>query len=98
MVHWLSKDAGLYAIASIKKFSLDSDGRDPNRVIYGFGNLWGFEQTIFAALMWVVLLRYKSLIPLMLGINLFCWVYREVNSAMFPFITAEYYEYAPPGV
>jgi len=39
-----------------------------NEVVFAFA-LWGAEQLIYALLQWIVILRYRSLIPLMWAIQ-----------------------------
>ena len=46
------------------KFVLTGDP-DPMPVIYRFFSLWGNAQLMFCLVCWVVIFRYKSLIPLM---------------------------------
>ena len=50
---------------------------DPNKVIYLFGSLWGEMQLLCCLISWIVIFRYKSLIPLMYFIWLMEWVLRE---------------------
>ena len=49
----------------IANFIVLSGDPDPMPLIYMFFSLWGLAQLIFCGMSWVVILRYKSLIPLM---------------------------------
>ncbi len=62
-IHIFSPDGGAGSIAGM---NLAVSGA--NEVIFAFA-LWGAEQLIYALLQWVVILRYRSLIPLMWGIQ-----------------------------
>ena len=55
----LSPDGGAGSIAGM---NLAVSGS--NEVIFAFA-LWGAEQLIYALLQWIVILRYRSLVPLM---------------------------------
>ncbi len=58
-IHIFAPDGGAGSIAGM---NLNVTGA--NEVIFAFA-LWGSEQLIFALLQWVVILRYRSLVPLM---------------------------------
>jgi len=62
IIHMFFEEYGLHEIAN---FIVFSGNPDPNPVIYLFFSLWGLEQLIICALCWIVIFRYKSLIPLM---------------------------------
>jgi hypothetical protein len=62
-IHIFSSDGGAGSIAGM---NLAVTGA--NEVIFAFA-LWGAEQLIYALLQWVVILRYRSLIPLMWGVQ-----------------------------
>jgi len=74
LIHFLAEDAGLNSIANIIVFEGDPD---PNRVIYLFGSLWGMMQLLCCLISWIVIFKYKSLIPFMYFIWLMEWVLRE---------------------
>ena len=63
-IHIFSPDGGAGSIAG-----MDLDVSGANEVIFSFA-LWGAEQFIYALIQWVVILRYRSLIPLMWGLQL----------------------------
>ncbi len=63
-IHIFSPDGGAGSIAGM---NLAVTGA--NEVIFAFA-LWGSEQLIYALLQWVVILRYRSLVPLMWSIQL----------------------------
>ena len=63
-IHIFSPDGGAGSIAGM---NLDVSGA--NEVIFAFA-LWGAEQFIYALIQWMVILRYRSLIPFMWGIQL----------------------------
>ena len=58
-IHIFSPDGGAGSIAGM---NLTVSGA--NEVIFAFA-LWGAEQLVYALLQWGVILRYRSLIPLM---------------------------------
>ena len=63
-IHIFSPDGGAGSIAGM---NLAVTGAD--EVVFAFA-LWGSAQLIYALLQWVVVLRYRSLVPLMWGIQL----------------------------
>jgi hypothetical protein len=63
-IHILSPDGGAGSIAGM---NMNVTGAD--EVIFAFA-LWGSAQLIYALLQWLVILRYRSLVPLMWGIQL----------------------------
>lgn len=74
LIHFLAEDAGLNTIANIIIFE---GNPDPNKVIYLFGSLWGEMQLLCCLISWIVIIRYKSLIPLMYFVWLMEWILRE---------------------
>ena len=72
-IHFLAEDAGLNSIANIIIFEGDPD---PNKIIYLFGALWGEMQLLLCLISWIVIFRYKSLIPMMYFIWLMEWILR----------------------
>ena len=58
-IHIFSQDGGAGSIAG-----MDMAVTGANEVIFAFA-LWGSAQLIYALLQWVVILRYRSLVPLM---------------------------------
>ena len=64
LIHIFSPDGGAGSIAGM---NLNVTGA--NEVIFAFA-LWGSEQLIYALLQWMVILRYRSLVPLMWVVQL----------------------------
>ncbi len=58
-IHIFAPDGGAGSIAGMNLNITGADG-----VIFAFA-LWGAEQLIYALLQWIVILRYRSLVPLM---------------------------------
>ncbi len=63
-IHVFSADGGAGSIAGM---NLVVNGA--NEVIFAFA-LWGAEQLIYTLLQWIVILRYRSLVPLMWAVQL----------------------------
>ena len=61
-IHIFSPDGGAGSIAGMDLSA------GANVIIFAFA-LWGAEQLIYAVIQWVVILRYRSLVPLMWGIQ-----------------------------
>ena len=62
IIHMFFEEYGMHGIANLNVLK----GKpDPMPLIYMFFSLWGFAQVIFCGVSWIVILRYKSLIPLM---------------------------------
>jgi len=64
LIHIFSTDGGAGSIAG-----MDLAVTGASEVIFAFA-LWGSEQLIYALLQWIVILRYRSLIPLMWVVQL----------------------------
>jgi len=73
IIHMLFEQHGIHEIANVSVISGDPD---PMLVIYRFFSLWGFAQLIFCLVCWVVIFRYRSLIPFMYLLWLFEWSFR----------------------
>tara|TARA_B100000945_G_scaffold279944_1_gene246651 strand:+ start:45 stop:590 length:546 start_codon:yes stop_codon:yes gene_type:complete len=93
LVHFLKDDSGVNSIATILTFS---GSPDPNTVIYLFSSLWGGQQLLFVFLAAIVLVRYRSLIPLMFSLFVVECFFRVVSGALHG-LGPEYYESRPPG-
>ena len=93
LVHFLKDDSGVNSIATILTFS---GSPDPNTVIYLFSSLWGGQQLLFVFLAAIVLVRYRSLIPLMFALFIVECFFRVVSGALHA-LGPEYYESRPPG-
>ena len=65
-----------YGFHEIGNFLAIEGDPDPMLLIYRFFSLWGFVQLIFCLVCWVVIFRYRALIPLMYLLWLFEWGFR----------------------
>jgi hypothetical protein len=86
-IHIFSPDGGAGSIAGM---NLGVSGAD--EVIFAFA-LWGSEQLMYALLQWVVILRYRSLVPLMWGVQIFETLGRMLIGHLKPVTFA----HTPPG-
>ena len=86
-IHIFSADGGAGSIAGM---NLAVTGA--NEVILAFA-LWGAEQLIYSLLQWVVILRYRALIPLMWGVQLLETLGRVLVGHLKP-VT---FSHTPPG-
>ena len=86
-IHIFSPDGGAGSIAG-----MDLSVAGANGIIFAFA-LWGSEQLLFALLQWVVLLRYRSLVPLMWGMQLLEILGRMLAGRLKP-VT---FSHVPPG-
>ena len=86
-IHIFSHDGGAGSIAGM---NLDVSGA--NEVIFAFA-LWGAEQLIYALIQWMVILRYRSLLPFMWGLQLLETLGRILVSQIKP-VT---FTHTPPG-
>ena len=73
IVHMFFEKYGFHEIANFLPIEGDPD---PMLLIYRFFSLWGFVQLIFCLVCWVVIFRYRALIPLMYLLWLFEWGFR----------------------
>jgi hypothetical protein len=62
-----------YGMHGIANLIILSGEPDPMPLIYMFFSLWGFAQVIFCGVSWIVIFRYRSLIPLMYVFWLIEW-------------------------
>ena len=83
IIHMLFEQYGFHQIANFQAISGDPD---PMLLIYRFFSLWGFAQLIFCIVCWIVVFRYKALIPLMYLLWLFEWAFRTFG---YPLIREE---------
>jgi hypothetical protein len=86
-IHIFSPDGGAGSIAG-----MDLSVSGANEVIFAFA-LWGSAQLIYAMLQWVVILRYRSLIPLMWLVQFFETLGRMLVGRIKPVTFA----HTPPG-
>ena len=77
VIHMSFEEFGLHEIANVKVLT---GNPDPMPLIYGFFSVWGLIQLIFCALSWVMLLRYRSLTPLIILCFLIEWAMRIFGS------------------
>lgn len=83
IIHMLFEQYGFHQIANFQAISGDPD---PMLLIYRFFSLWGFAQLIFCIVCWIVIFRYRALIPLMYLLWLFEWTFRTFG---YPLIREE---------
>ncbi len=93
LVHFLKDDSGANSIASILVFP---GNPDPNTVIHLFSSLWGGQQLIMLLVYTIVLLRYRSLLPLMYLTVVLENLVRLVTGSLHP-LTEAHFEHTPPG-
>ena len=85
-IHIFSPDGGAGSIAGMDLSA------GANVIIFAFA-LWGAEQLIYALIQWVVILRYRSLVPLMWGIQFLETLGRKFIGSLKPVTFA----HTPPG-
>ncbi|MDA9668186.1 hypothetical protein N9T74_01010 [Pseudomonadota bacterium] len=73
IIHMLFEKYGFHEIGNFIPIEGDPD---PMLLIYRFFSLWGFSQLTFCLVCWVVIFRYRALIPLMYLLWLFEWGFR----------------------
>jgi len=81
-VHLFSADGGAQSIATI-----DTDVAGGNNIIAVFGQ-WGATQLLLALLLWVLLLRYRGLLPLVILVLLVEPFFRALAGNLKPIETA----------
>ena len=86
-IHILSPDGGAGSIAG-----MDLSVTGANGIIFGFA-LWGSAQFIYGLLQWVVILRYRSLVPFMWLVQLMETLLRMLVGHIKPVTFA----HVPPG-
>ena len=90
-----------YAFHEIANFALISGQPDPMVLFYRLFSLWGLTQFIFCLVCWLVIFRYRALIPIMYLFWLIEWVARTVLhmiSASGNAPAGTYISGVPPGV
>ena len=90
LVHFLSENAGLVGIATIKELPI-IDTIDPNNLVYLFASLWGATQVSLTLILLILFIKYKSLVPLIYH------CFRLISGSLHP-LTDDYYINTPPGV
>ena len=78
IIHMSFEEFGLHGIANVKVLT---GNPDPMPLIYAFFSVWGLIQLIFCAFAWVVIIRYRSLIPLIILAFLIEWSVRVFTSS-----------------
>jgi hypothetical protein len=86
-IHIFAPDGGAGSIAG-----MDMNVTGADEVIFAFA-LWGSAQFIYALLQWLVILRYRSLVPLMWSIQLLETLGRMLVGRIKPVTFA----HTPPG-
>tara|TARA_Y100000817_G_C16347566_1_gene320072 strand:- start:79 stop:420 length:342 start_codon:yes stop_codon:yes gene_type:complete len=72
------EEFGLHGIANVKVLT---GNPDPMPLIYAFFSVWGLIQLIFCAFAWIVIIRYRSLTPLIILAFLIEWSVRVFTSS-----------------
>jgi hypothetical protein len=85
-IHIFSADGGAGSIAGMDLSA------GASAILFAFA-LWGSEQLIYAILQWVVILRYRSLVPLMWAVQLLEVLGRMLVGSLKPITFA----HTPPG-
>ena len=80
IVHMFFESWGFHGIAN---FIVLTGDPDPMPVIYRFFSMWGSAQLLFCLVCWIVIFKYKSLIPLM---NIFWMIDWGQRLFIYPFI------------
>ena len=83
VIHMFFEQYGMHDIAN---FIVLTGEPDPMPVIYRFFSLWGAAQLMFCFFCWIVIFKYKSLIPLMSLFWMFDWGQRIF---IYPFIRSD---------
>jgi len=86
-IHVLSPDGGAGSIAG-----MDLSGSGASGIIFTFAQ-WGGTQLIYALIQWLVVLRYRSLVPLMWAVQFLETLLRVVDGHIKPVTFA----HTPPG-
>ena len=92
VVHMFAPDGGAQSIGSVKLDSFSQAGADSVVTMFG---LWGMEQFVIGFMVLVILLRYKSLIPLAWAIYAIEYAGRALSHFFTPGLDTVH---TPPGV
>lgn len=87
LIHMFAPDGGANSIAG-----LTVEGDAGANLVHLFAQ-WGLEQLILAIVAWVVIVRYRFLVPFVLLLQLFDWFMRGVMGEIKPLVV----ESMPPG-
>ena len=96
LVHFISENAGLIGIATIKELPI-IDNINPNNLVYLFASLWGATQLSLTLILLILFIKYKNLVPLIYMICLLDHCFRLFSGLLHP-LTEEYFINTPPGV
>ena len=96
LVHFISENAGLIGIATIKELPI-IDNINPNTLVYLFASLWGATQLSLTLILLILFIKYKNLVPLIYMICLLDHCFRLISGLLHP-LTEEYFINTPPGV
>ena len=77
-IHLFAADGGAQSIATI-----DTDVAGGNNIIAIFGQ-WGATQLLLALLLWVLLIRYRGLLPLVILVLLVEPFFRQLSGTLKP--------------
>ena len=92
VVHMFAPDGGAQSIGSVKLDSFTQEGADSVVTMFG---LWGMEQFVIGLIVLVILLRYKSLLPLAWAIYAIEYAGRALSHMFTPGLDTVH---TPPGV
>jgi hypothetical protein len=81
LVHLVSPDGGAHSIATI-----DTSVAGGGNIIAIFGQ-WGASQLLLVGALWVLLLRYRGLLPFILGVLLLEPFLRGISGHLKPLVT-----------
>jgi hypothetical protein len=87
LIHILAPDGGAYSIAGI-----NIEVEAGNNIVAMFGQ-WGASQLILALIFWLVIIRYRFLVPAMIGVVFLEQVLRIAAGQLKPVMVAA----PPPG-
>lgn len=91
-VHMFASDGGAQSIGSVKLDTFTQEGADSVVTMFG---LWGMEQFVIGFIVLVILLRYKSLLPLAWAIYALEYSGRALSHFFTPGLDTVH---TPPGV
>ena len=87
LIHILAPDGGANSIAG-----LVVEGTAGDNLIHLFAQ-WGLEQLLLAVVAWVVIVRYRFLVPAAIALQLADWLLRSVVGELKPLVVDD----IPPG-
>lgn len=87
LIHIFAADGGAGSIAG-----MNLAGTEANQVIFAFA-LWGAEQLIYTLIQWIIIFRYRSLVPLMWAIQLL----ETLGRMLVGYLKPVSFSHTPPG-